>query len=250
MLKSRIIPCLDVNDGRVVKGVKFQNLRDAGDPVELSFHYEEQGADELVLLDVTATRQDRIAMLETVEQVRRKLGIPLTVGGGIGSIEDAGRLLNAGADKVSINSAAVRNPDLIQAMAQRFGAQCTVIAIDAKMTDGVFQVLTRSGTTAEALDAVKWSAKAQELGAGEILLTSFDRDGTRSGYDLPMLDAVTNSCSLPVIASGGADSVAHMVEAFQHGAHAVLAASIFHDGNMTVAEVKEELAKSGIHVRL
>ena len=249
MLKSRIIPCLDVNDGRVVKGVKFQNLRDAGDPVELSFHYEDQGADELVLLDVTATRQDRIAMLETVEKVRQKLGIPLTVGGGIGSVEDAGRLLNAGADKVSINSAAVRNPDLIHEMSVRFGAQCTVVAIDAKMTDGVFQVLTRSGTTAETLDAVKWSAQAQQLGAGEILLTSFDRDGTRSGYDLPMLDAVTAACSLPVIASGGADSVQHMVEAFEHGAHAVLAASIFHDGNMTVAEVKEQLAAKGIDVR-
>lgn len=249
MLKSRIIPCLDVNDGRVVKGIKFQNLRDAGDPVELAFHYEDQGADELVLLDVTATRQERIAMLETVEQVRRRLGIPLTVGGGIGTIEDAGRLLNAGADKVSINSAAVRNPKLIAAMSERFGAQCTVVAIDAKMTNGVFQVLTRSGTTAEALDAVKWSAQAQKLGAGEILLTSFDRDGTRSGYDLPMLDAVTGACGLPVIASGGADSVAHMVEAFEHGAHAVLAASIFHDGNMTVADVKRQLAKSGIQVR-
>jgi imidazoleglycerol phosphate synthase cyclase subunit len=250
MLKSRVIPCLDVNDGRVVKGVKFQNLRDAGDPVELSFHYESQGADELVLLDVTATRQERIAMLETVEKVRRKLSIPLTVGGGIGSIDDAERLLNAGADKVSINSAAVRNPDLIAGMSARFGAQCTVVAIDAKMTDGKFQVLTRSGTEAETLDAVEWSATAQKLGAGEILLTSFDRDGTRSGYDLPMLTAVTEACSLPVIASGGADSVAHMVEAFEHGAHAVLAASIFHDGNMTVQQVKEELSRHGIEVRI
>lgn len=249
MLKSRIIPCLDVNDGRVVKGVKFQDLRDAGDPVELSFHYQDQGADELVLLDVTATRQERIAMLTTVEKVRCKLAIPLTVGGGIGSIEDAGRLLNAGADKVSINSAAVRNPELIQRMSQRFGAQCTVVAIDAKTNNGVFQVLTRSGTTLEEIDAVKWSTLAQTLGAGEILLTSFDRDGTRSGYDLAMLDAVTGACSLPVIASGGADSVAHMVEAFEHGAHAVLAASIFHDGNMTVAEVKKELAEHGICVR-
>ncbi len=249
MLKSRIIPCLDVNDGRVVKGVKFQNLRDAGDPVELSFHYEAQGADELVLLDVTATRQDRIAMLETVEKVRTKLRIPLTVGGGIASIEDAGRLLNAGADKVSINSAAVRNPQLINDMSARFGAQCTVVAIDAKMTNGVFQVLTRSGTTAETLDAAAWAAESQRRGAGEILLTSFDRDGTRSGYDLPMLTAVTTACSLPVIASGGADSVAHMVEAFEHGAHAVLAASIFHDGNMTVGEVKTQLAAAGILVR-
>ena len=250
MLKSRVIPCLDVNDGRVVKGVKFQNLRDAGCPVELSFHYEDQGADELVLLDVTATRQERIAMLETVDKVRKRLSIPLTVGGGIKTIEDAEKLLNAGADKVSINSAAVRNPQLITDMAARFGAQCTVVAIDAKMTDGVFQVLTRSGTEAETLDAVEWAATAQRLGAGEILLTSFDRDGTRDGYDLPMLSAVTKACSLPVIASGGADSVAHMVEAFAHGAHAVLAASIFHDGNMTVAQVKTDLAKHGIEVRI
>ena len=234
MLKARIIPCLDVNDGRVVKGVKFQNLRDAGSPEELAAHYEEQGADELVVLDVSATRQARLAMLETVEIVRKQLSIPLTVGGGVGSVEDAGRLLNAGADKVSINSAAVRNPDLVNEMSTRFGAQCTVVAIDAKMTDGQFQVLTRSGTEAETLDAVAWAAEAQQRGAGEILLTSFDRDGTRSGYDLPMLTAVTNACGLPVIASGGANSVAHMVEAFEHGAHAVLAASIFHDGNMTV----------------
>ena len=250
MLKSRVIPCLDVNDGRVVKGVKFQNLRDAGDPVELAYHYQVQGADELVLLDVTATRQDRIAMLETVEHVRLKLGIPLTVGGGIGSIQDAARLLNAGADKVSINSAAVRNPDLITEMSQRFGAQCTVVAIDAKFVDGMFQVLTRSGTQAEKLDAVEWAATAEAKGAGEILLTSFDRDGTRSGYDLPMLSAVTARCRIPVIASGGADSVQHMVEAFEHGAHAVLAASIFHDKNMTVAEVKQQLKEQGVSVRI
>jgi len=249
MLKARIIPCLDVNDGRVVKGVKFQNLRDAGSPEELAAHYEEQGADELVVLDVSATRQARLAMLDTVEIVRKQLSIPLTVGGGVGSVEDAGRLLNAGADKVSINSAAVRNPDLVNEMSQRFGAQCTVVAIDAKMTDGQFQVLTRSGTEAETLDAVDWAAEAQQRGAGEILLTSFDRDGTRSGYDLPMLTAVTKACSLPVIASGGANSVAHMVEAFEHGAHAVLAASIFHDGNMTVNDVKRELADQGISTR-
>ncbi len=249
MLKARIIPCLDVNDGRVVKGVKFQNLRDAGSPEELAAHYEQQGADELVVLDVSATRQARLAMLETVEIVRKQLSIPLTVGGGVGSVEDAGRLLNAGADKVSINSAAVRNPDLVNEMSTRFGAQCTVVAIDAKMTDGQFQVLTRSGTEAETLDAVAWAAEAQQRGAGEILLTSFDRDGTRSGYDLPMLTAVTNACSLPVIASGGANSVAHMVEAFEHGAHAVLAASIFHDGNMTVNDVKRDLADQGISTR-
>ena len=252
MLKSRIIPCLDVNDGRVVKGVKFQNLRDAGSPVELAAHYEAQGADELVVLDVSATRQARLAMLETVEDVRKQLSIPLTVGGGVGSIEDAGRLLNAGADKVSINSAAVRNPDLINEMAEQFGAQCTVVAVDAKRDtskDAFWQVMTRSGTQGEPLDAAWWAAEAQRRGAGEILLTSFDRDGTRSGYDLELMDVVVAACSLPVIASGGADSVQHMVEAFQHGAHAVLAASIFHDKNMTVGDVKRDLAGLGIEVR-
>lgn len=252
MLKSRIIPCLDVNDGRVVKGVKFQNLRDAGSPVELAAHYEAQGADELVVLDVSATRQARLAMLETVEDVRKQLSIPLTVGGGVGSIEDAGRLLNAGADKVSINSAAVRNPDLINEMAEQFGAQCTVVAVDAKRDtskEAFWQVMTRSGTQGEPLDAARWAGEAQRRGAGEILLTSFDRDGTRSGYDLELMDVVVAACSLPVIASGGADSVQHMVEAFQHGAHAVLAASIFHDKNMTVGDVKRDLAGLGIEVR-
>ena len=252
MLKPRIIPCLDVNDGRVVKGVKFQNLRDAGCPVELAGHYQEQGADELVVLDVSATRQARLAMLETIEGVRKQLSIPLTVGGGVGSVEDAGRLLNAGADKVSINSAAVNNPDLINEMSVRFGAQCTVVAIDAKRkTDDpdLWQVMTRSGTQGEGIDAVNWAAEAQKRGAGEILLTSFDRDGTRSGYDLELMSAVTAACALPVIASGGANSVEHMVEAFNHGAHAVLAASIFHDGNMTVGDVKQELVKAGVNVR-
>lgn len=252
MLKSRIIPCLDVNDGRVVKGVKFQNLRDAGSPVELAAHYEAQGADELVVLDVSATRQARLAMLETIEDVRKQLSIPLTVGGGVGSIEDAGRLLNAGADKVSINSAAVRNPDLINEMAEQFGAQCTVVAVDAKRDtskEAFWQVMTRSGTQGEPLDAAWWAGEAQRRGAGEILLTSFDRDGTRSGYDLELMDVVVVACSLPVIASGGADSVQHMVEAFQHGAHAVLAASIFHDKNMTVGDVKRDLAGLGIEVR-
>ena len=252
MLKPRIIPCLDVNDGRVVKGVKFQNLRDAGCPVELAGHYQQQGADELVVLDVSATRQARLAMLETIEGVRKQLSIPLTVGGGVGSVEDAGRLLNAGADKVSINSAAVNHPDLVGEMSVRFGAQCTVVAIDARrQTDNPdrWQVMTRSGTQGETLDAVGWAAEAQQRGAGEILLTSFDRDGTRSGYDLELMSAVTAACSLPVIASGGANSVQHMVEAFRHGAHAVLAASIFHDGNMTVGDVKQELVKAGVNVR-
>lgn len=255
MLKSRIIPCLDVNEGRVVKGVKFQNLRDAGSPVELSRHYQEQGADEIVVLDVSATRQARLAMLDTIESIRMQISIPLTVGGGVGSVEDAGRLLGAGADKVSINSAAVRDPDLISELSQRFGAQCTVVAIDAKQIidnnpDKRWMVVTRSGTREETLDAVDWARRSQKLGAGEILLTSFDRDGTRSGYDLDLLRAVTTASSLPVIASGGADSVEHMVEAFKHGAHAVLAASIFHDADTTVEKVKRKLADAGIRVRL
>jgi len=250
MLKSRIIPCLDVKDGRVVKGVKFQNLRDAGSPVDLADHYQQQGADELVLLDVSATREARLAMLDTIEQIRRVLSIPLTVGGGVGSTDDARRLLNAGADKVSVNSAAVRNPEIINQINRLFGAQCTVVAIDAKQIDGRFQVLTRSGTCAETLDAVAWASEAQARGAGEILLTSFDRDGTRSGYDLQLLSAVVAECSLPVIASGGANSIEHLIEAFQHGAHAVLAASIFHDGNLTVATIKQQLQQFGIGVRL
>ena len=250
MLKSRIIPCLDVNNGRVVKGVKFQNLRDAGDPVELSDHYQQQGADEIVVLDVSATREDRIAMLETIESVRKRLTIPLTVGGGVGAVEDARRLLNAGADKVSINSAAVKDPDLVNRMAENFGAQCTVVAIDAKQTQpGFWGVMTRSGTQAEPLNAIEWAAEVEQRGAGEILLTSFDRDGTRSGYDLELLNGVTSASRLPVIASGGANSVQHMVEAFQSGAHAVLAASIFHEGNYTVAQVKTELASHGVEVR-
>jgi imidazoleglycerol phosphate synthase cyclase subunit len=201
-------------------------------------------------------------MLDTIESVRQVLSIPLTVGGGVGSVADAQRLLAAGADKVSINSAAVRNPELVNVLSNRFGAQCTVVAIDAKWVPGLtntnnaehsstfgFQVLTRSGTNAELLDAVSWAAEVQARGAGEILLTSFDKDGTRSGYDLRMLSAVTQACSIPVIASGGANSVAHMIEAFEHGAHAVLAASIFHDHNLTVADVKRELAAAGILVR-
>lgn len=251
MLKKRIIPCLDVRDGRVVKGVQFQSLRDSGDPVDLASHYQNQGADELVILDVSATNEGRLAMLDTVRAVRNCLMIPLTVGGGVREVEDAERLLNSGADKVSINSAAVRDPDLVARMSARFGAQCTVVAIDAKRNENTetWRVVTRSGTKDETLDACVWAAEVERLGAGEILLTSFDRDGTRSGYDLALLSAVTSATRLPVIASGGADSVAHMIEAFQSNAHAVLAASIFHEGNYTVDQVKQELAEQGIEVR-
>lgn len=251
MLKKRIIPCLDVRDGRVVKGVQFQSLRDAGDPVELASHYQDQGADELVILDVSATNEGRLAMLETVDLVRQVLNIPLTVGGGVSQPDDARRLLNAGADKVCVNSAAVADPSLVSKMAERFGAQCTVVAVDAKRNNETltWRVVTRSGTQDEPLDVCQWATQIEKLGAGEILLTSFDRDGTRSGYDLKLLEAVTSATRLPVIASGGADSVHHMIEAFQHRAHAVLAASIFHEGNYTVAQVKTELADLGIEVR-
>ena len=253
MLMPRIIPCLDVRDGRVVKGVKFQGLRDAGDPTELSARYESEGADELVVLDVSATVDGRIAMLQTVEQVRRQLSIPLTVGGGIKTVDDAERLLQAGADKVSINSAAVQRPDLVDEMSQRFGAQCTVVAIDAFLAEeeqAKWQIRTRSGTEKITLDAITWGQEVQRRGAGEILLTSWDRDGTREGYDLPLMRAFTDKVSIPVIASGGADQAIHLKEAFQAGAHAVLAASIFHDRDSTVAAVKQELQNLGINVRL
>lgn len=250
MLTSRIIPCLDVRDGRIVKGVRFQNLRDAGDPAGRALLYEQQGADELVLLDVSATIEGRQAMLDTVASVREVLSIPLTVGGGVKEPGHAAALLRAGADKVGINSAAVRDPSIIEEMSRRFGAQCTVIAIDAARDGDGWIVVTRAGTRREKLDAIGWAREAERRGAGEILLTSWDRDGTRSGYDLELLRGVTSAVEIPVIASGGADTVAHMHEALEAGAHAVLAASIFHDNNSTVAEVKGRLRELGSEVRL
>ncbi|MBL0927234.1 MAG: imidazole glycerol phosphate synthase subunit HisF [Phycisphaerales bacterium] len=250
-LMTRIIPCLDVNAGRVVKGVRFTNLRDAGDPAELAAAYEAQGADELVILDVSATPEGRANAAETVRAVRRVLSIPLTVGGGVRAAEDAGRLLDAGADKVGVNTAAVERPELIAEIASRFGAQCAVLALDAaRNTDGAgWRVVTRSGTRHTTLDAAAWAARAAALGAGEILLTSFDRDGTRSGYDLDLLQAVSAAAGVPVIASGGADSAGHMLAALRAGASAVLAASIFHDGVHTVGALKNELAAQGVAVR-
>jgi len=259
-LRPRIIPCLDVRDGRVVKGVKFQNLRDAGDPAELAARYESDGADELVMLDVSATVQGRVAMLETIQKVRRQLSIPLTVGGGVKSVTDAESLLSNGSDKVSVNSAAVSNPELVSRLSQRFGAQCTVVAIDAvaqgpSSTDAVVQgpswiVATRSGTERQSIDAIEWSQTVEQLGAGEILLTSWDRDGTRDGYDLRLLAAASSAVSIPVIASGGADSALHLKQAFDQGAHAVLAASIFHDQDCSVRDVKHQLRELGIGVRI
>ncbi len=250
VLTRRIIPCLDVRDGRVVKGVKFQGLRDAGSPVELADAYQAQGADELVILDVSATPEGRGHQVETVEAVRAVLSIPLTVGGGVRRVEDAGRLLDAGADKVGVNTAAVERPEILTEISKRFGSQCTVVAIDARgRGDGTWEVVIRSGKENTGLDAVEWAVEAEKLGAGEILLTSWDRDGTRSGYDLALLEAISGAVDIPVIASGGAAHVEHLVEAFGAGADAVLAASIFHDGEYEVNELKEDLAVAGVEVR-
>jgi imidazoleglycerol phosphate synthase cyclase subunit len=250
MLARRIIPCLDVRDGRVVKGVRFQGLRDAGDPAELAASYEEQGADELVMLDVSATPEGRGNAVETVRRVRAVLAIPLTVGGGVRSLDDAAALLEAGADKVSANTAAVNDPALLTRMAERFGVQCTVLALDAAMREGGgWEVVTLSGKRRTGLDAVQWAARAASLGAREILLTSWDRDGTKAGYDLDLIGAVAGAVNVPIIASGGAAHPDHLVSALQAGASAVLAASIFHFGEYTVATLKQSLAAAGLEVR-
>ncbi|MBW2261367.1 MAG: imidazole glycerol phosphate synthase subunit HisF [Deltaproteobacteria bacterium] len=250
MLTVRIIPCLDVRGGRVVKGVKFKGLRDAGSPPDLAAEYERQGADEITLLDVSATPEGRGTALETVRAVRERLALPLTVGGGVSTEEHAGALLDAGADKVGVNTAAVRRPALLEEMAARFGCQCTVIAIDAAARqDGGWEVVALSGRERTGLDAVAWAREAASRGAGEILLTSWDRDGTKSGYDLDLIRAISTEVEVPVIASGGAASAGHMVEAVRAGADAVLAASIFHYGETTVADLKRIMADSGVEVR-
>ncbi|MEZ5847015.1 MAG: imidazole glycerol phosphate synthase subunit HisF [Geminicoccaceae bacterium] len=249
MIASRIIPCLDVSHGRVVKGVKFQGLRDAGDPAERSRMYQDQGADEIVILDVSATPEGRGNQHETVARVRERLSIPLTVGGGVRAEDDAAALLDAGADKVSVNTAAVGNPEILSHIARRFGSQCCVLAIDAALRDGRFEVLVKGGREGTGMDAVSWAREAQERGAGEILLTSWDRDGTREGFDLPLTRAIAEAVHVPVIASGGADSAAHMKEAFDAGADAVLAASIFHDDDLTVGEVKMWLMQNSVTIR-
>ncbi len=251
MLTVRVIPCLDVRGGRVVKGVKFQGLRDAGDPAELAERYEREGADEIVVLDVSATAEERAAACGTVAEVRHAVGIPVTVGGGVRTGDDAGRLLDAGADRVSVNSAAVANPGLVREIADRFGVQCCVVAIDAAATGpGGWEVVTNAGTHRTGIDAVAWSQRCASLGAGEILLTSWDRDGTGSGYDLGLLGAVAGAVRIPVVASGGASGPGHMAEACDAGADAVLAASIFHDGVLTVRDVKRDLERAGVPVRM
>ena len=249
MLAKRIIPCLDVDAGRVVKGVRFRDLRDAGDPVELAARYDAAGADELVFLDITATLEGRDAMDDVIARTAEQVFIPLTVGGGVREPDDVRRLLRAGADKVSLNSAAVRDPELLTRCADAFGAQCVVIAIDAKRTTDGWEVFVDAGRTATGRDAVGWAAEATgEHGAGEILLTSMDRDGTGSGYDLELLAAVRDATGVPVIASGGAGKLGHFADGLRV-ADAVLAASRFHDGDLTIAQVKDHLAAEGIPVR-
>ena len=250
MLMRRVIPCLDVNAGRVVKGIQFQSLRDAGDPVELAQLYADQGADEIVLLDVSATPEGRGHAVETVQAVRRKLPIPLTVGGGVRQLADAQALLEAGADKVAVNTAAVERPELLRELAGAFGSQCTVLALDAARAGDAWRVVVRSGRDRLQLDVVEWAQAAVEAGAGEILLTSWDRDGTGAGYDLELLNVVCEAVGVPVIASGGADSAEHMAQALLAGADAVLAASILHDGETTVSAIKRRLAALGVEVRL
>ena len=252
-LTRRVIPCLDVTDGRVVKGVKFLELRDAGDPVELAGFYNDEGADELVFLDITATSDSRNTMIDVVERTASQIFIPLTVGGGVRSVEDMRQLLRAGADKISINTAAIREPDLIRQGAERFGRQCIVVAIDARQNeegDG-WGVYTHGGRKPAGLDAVAWAERAADLGAGELLVTSMDRDGGKDGYDLELLAEIGSRVNIPVIASGGAGTLDHLVDALAPGrADAVLAASIFHFGDYRIADAKRHLASRGIPVRL
>ena len=251
MLAKRIIPCLDVRDGRVVKGVNFVNIRDAGDPVELAKYYSDQGADEIVFLDITATSDARDTVADVVERTAAQVFVPLTVGGGIRTLEDFQRLLRAGADKISVNSAAVVRPELISEAAERFGSQCVVLAVDARSRgDDTWEVVVAGGRKPTGMDLIEWVKKGEALGAGEILLTSMDADGTKAGFDLAMTKAVTNAVSIPVIASGGCGSLAHFAEVFEEtGCDAALAASLFHFGELTVPQVKEYLETRQIPVR-
>jgi cyclase len=247
---ARVIPCLDVTDGRVVKGTNFVDLRDAGDPVELAARYDLEGADELVFLDITASSDNRDTTVEMVRRVADEVYIPFTVGGGIRTLEDARRMLRAGADKVSVNTAAVERPELISEIAAEFGAQCVVCAIDAKRSSDSWEVHLHGGRTPTGIDAIEWAQEAVRRGAGEILLTSMDRDGTREGFDLELTQAIVDAVTVPVIASGGVGSIEHLVEGVAVGrADAVLAASIFHFREHTVADAKAEMSAAGIHVR-
>ncbi|HET9212753.1 MAG TPA: imidazole glycerol phosphate synthase subunit HisF [Thermoanaerobaculia bacterium] len=248
-LARRVIPCLDVSAGRVVKGVRFQDLRDQGDPAESALRYAEQGADEIVFLDITAAPEERDTDVEWVRRTAERVFIPLTVGGGVRTEADARRLLRSGADKVGINSAAVERPELIGELARRFGSQCVVLSVDAKRREGGWEVVTRGGRHPTGLDALVWIREGVGRGAGEILLTSIDRDGTQGGYDLALVREVSEAVTVPVIASGGAGEAEHLAEALAAGAAAVLAASIFHEGTYTVGDVKRVIAKAGFPVR-
>jgi cyclase len=251
MLAKRIIPCLDVRDGRVVKGVNFVNIRDAGDPVELAAYYSAQGADEIVFLDITATYEARKTVADVVSRTVQQVFVPVTVGGGIRTLDDFQQLLRAGADKISVNSAAVKDPTLISRAAERFGSQCVVLAIDARhREDGTYEVVVAGGRTPTGLDAVEWAKEGEARGAGEILLTSMDADGTKQGFDLEMTRSITQAVNIPVIASGGCGKLEHFAEVFQEtGADAALAASLFHFGELTVPQVKDYLRSENIPVR-
>lgn len=250
-LAKRIIPCLDVDQGRVVKGVNFVNIRDAGDPVEVAKRYNEQGADEITMLDITATHEGRGTMLETVSAIAGQVFIPLTVGGGIRTVDDIRAMLNAGADKVSINSAAIFNPDFVKQASERFGAQCIVVAIDAKRVGDHWEIFTHGGRKPTGIDAVGWARKMQAYGAGEILLTSMDRDGVKTGFDLELTRAVADAVTIPVIASGGVGTLEHLAEGINEGhADAVLAASIFHFGEFSIEQAKQHMHNRDIEMRL
>jgi cyclase len=251
MLVRRIVPCLDIKEGRVVKGVRFVNLIDAGDPVELARRYENEGADELVFLDITATVEGRKATLDVVRAVAAELTIPFAVGGGVKTVDDINDLLRAGCDKVSVNSAALRNPDLIDEAAHRFGAQCIVVAMDVRTVDGRYEVVVDGGRTPTGRDAIEWAREAERRGAGELLVTSIDRDGTRAGFDLPLLRALRDAVNLPIIASGGAGTTADFVNVFeQAGSDAALAATLFHYGELEIVDVKRACAAHDIPMRL
>jgi cyclase len=255
-LAKRIIPCLDVENGRVVKGVNFVDIRDAGDPVEIARRYNEQGADEITFLDITASHEGRDTTVQVVEKIAEQVFIPLTVGGGIRAVEDIRTMLNAGADKVAINTAAIHNPDLVREAAERFGSQCIVVAIDAKRVDDVngaprWEIFTHGGRKPTGIDAVAWAKKMADFGAGEILLTSMDRDGTKNGFELGVTRAITDAVDIPVIASGGVGTLDHLVDGvLRGGADAVLAASIFHFGEFTVPQAKAYMAARGIDIRI
>ncbi len=254
-LAKRIIPCLDVMDGRVVKGIRFVDLRDAGDPVEQAIRYDRERADELIFLDITASHEGRASTLDMIRRTAESIFIPFTVGGGVRSVDDFLAILGAGADKVGVNTAALRDPTLIERAADRFGSQCVVVAIDARRVTGLpdgqlrWEVYTHGGRTPTGVDALEWAVRAEELGAGEILLTSMDTDGTRAGYDLPLLETISSAVGIPVIASGGAGTLEHLDEALRAGAHAVLAASVFHFGEITIPQARQFLAERGHQVR-